>query len=360
MKYIGTQNFNHGDTPRIGVLVTNLGTPTAPEKGALRRYLKQFLSDPRVVEIPRLLWWLILNIVILNLRPARSARSYASVWTEAGSPLMVNTQAQAQALQQAMNDQCGDRVTVDFAMRYGSPSIPEALQSLWDQGVRQLLVLPLYPQYSCSTTASTFDALSEDFRRRRWLPELHFVTQYFDHPAYITAVADSIRQHWQHHPQADKLVFSYHGEPQRYLDQGDPYHCQCLKTSRLVAQKLGLEEHQYLTGFQSRFGRAEWLKPYLDQTLKALPEQACQSVQVVCPGFSSDCLETLEEIAVENRDYFLAAGGQRFEYIPCLNAQPGHIDALQQIVMEPLAHWLNQPQSDGNSQALARQLGAAQ
>lgn len=360
MKYIGTDNFKHSDKPRIGVLLTNLGTPDAAEKGALRRYLKQFLSDPRVVEIPRLVWWFILHGVILNIRPARSAQSYASIWTEEGSPLLLNTKAQAEALQAALSARCGERVVVDFAMRYGNPSIAQKLQSLWNRGARQLLVLPLYPQYSCSTTASTFDALSQDFRRRRWLPELHFISQYHDHPAYIAAVANSIREHWQQHERADKLIFSFHGEPQAYLDRGDPYHCQCLKTSRLVAEALGLEEHEYMTAFQSRFGRAAWLQPYLDASLKAMPEQGIKSVQIVCPGFSSDCLETLEEIAVENKGYFLGAGGERFEYIPCLNAQAGHIDALEQIVMEHLATWLAQAESDGRTQDRALKLGAEQ
>ena len=340
MKYIGTQNFDHEQAPKVGILLTNLGTPQAPEKKALRTYLKQFLSDPRVVEVPRLIWWFILNGVILNIRPARSAASYKTVWTERGSPLMFHTRDQAEALRSVISEQFGDKVMVDFAMRYGSPSIPDVLQNMLQQGVRKLLVLPLYPQYSGATTGSTFDAVAADFTRRRWLPELRFVTHYHDHAAYITALADSIRAYRNEHGSADKLLFSYHGVPQRYLDQGDPYHCECLKTSRLVAEELGLDKDDYMTTFQSRFGREEWLKPYTDMTLKELPGQGIKSVQMVCPGFAADCLETIEEIGVENRDYFLAANGERYEYIPCLNSDPSHIAALAALATEHMAGWL--------------------
>ena len=340
MKYIGTKNFDHEQPARVGVLLTNLGTPEAPQKKQLRRYLKQFLSDPRVVEIPRLLWWFILNGVILNIRPARSAASYRKVWTEQGSPLLFHTRAQAEALQARMAQQFGEQVIVDFAMRYGTPSIPDVLQSMLDKGVRKLVVLPLYPQYSGSTSASTFDAVAEDFTRRRWLPELRFVSHYHDHTAYIAALAQSIRDYRAEHGSADKLVFSYHGVPQRYLTEGDPYHCECLKTSRLIAEELALPEESYVTTFQSRFGREPWLQHYTDETLKALAGQDVNSVQVVCPGFASDCLETLEEIAIENRDYFLGAGGENFAYIPCLNSSSGHIACLDTIITEQLAGWI--------------------
>jgi protoporphyrin/coproporphyrin ferrochelatase len=339
MKYIGTDNFNHDQVPRVGILLTNLGTPQAPDRKALRTYLKEFLSDPRVVEVPRLLWWFILNGVILHLRPGRSAASYRSVWTERGSPLLFHTQDQTNALRETMAGKFGDQVIVEFAMRYGSPSIPDVLQGMLQRGVRQLLVLPLYPQYSGATTGSTFDALAADFTRRRWLPELRFVSHYHDHPAYIRAVADSIRAHRAEHGSADKLLFSYHGVPQSFLDAGDPYHCECLKTSRLVAAELGLQETDYMTTFQSRFGRQEWIKPYTDITLKDFPAQNVKAVQVISPGFAADCLETIEELAVENRDYFLAAGGERYEYIPCLNSRPQHIAALASIVTEQLAGW---------------------
>ena len=340
MKYIGTQGFDHEQPARSGLLITNLGTPDAPDKAALKRYLREFLWDPRVVEVPRPLWWLILNLVILNVRPARSARAYRTVWSEAGSPLLVHTRAQRDALRAAL---AGQDVVVEFAMRYGKPSIPAVLQSMAEQGVRRLVVLPLYPQYSAATTASTFDRLVEDFTRRRWLPELRFVTHYHDHPAYVAAIADSIEAHRQAHGGADLLLFSYHGVPQRYLDEGDPYHCECLKTSRLVAERLGLTEEEYRVCFQSRFGREEWLKPYTDETLKGLPAEGVRSVQVVCPGFAADCLETLEEIGVENRDYFPHAGGEHYQYIPCLNSSAAHIDALRQVALDALGDWVASP-----------------
>jgi ferrochelatase len=359
MKYIGSQNFDHDQPPRVGVLLTNLGTPEAPATKPLRKYLKQFLWDPRVVEIPRPVWWLILNGIILRLRPSRSAASYGKIWTDRGSPLMFHTRDQADAVRALMQARHGERVIVEFAMRYGTPDIAGTVQGMLQRGVHKLLVLPLYPQYSGATTASTFDALAADFTRRRWLPEFRFVSQYHDHPAYIEAVADSIRRYRAQHGTADKLLFSYHGEPRRYLDQGDPYHCQCHKTTRLVIDKLGLQESEYLTTFQSRFGKAEWLQPYTDITLKGLPNEGVKSIQVVCPGFSADCLETIEEICEENRDYFMAAGGETFGYIPCLNSEPEHISALATIIEEQLTGWLGeQPDECANTKSRALNLGA--
>lgn len=340
MKYTGTTDFDHDQAACTGVLITNLGTPAAPEKQAVRTYLREFLSDPRVIETPRLLWWFILNGVILNLRPARSAAAYRSVWTERGSPLMFHTQDTADALRARLRAEFGEQLVVEFAMRYGAPSIADVLQGMIERGVRRLLVLPLYPQYSATTTGSTFDAVAADYTRRRWLPELRFVSHYHDHPAYVRALAEGIRGFRDEHGHADKLLFSYHSIPRRYFDAGDPYHCECLKTSRLVAEELGLREDAYLSTFQSRFGRQEWLRPYTDETLKALPGEGTKSVQVIAPGFAADCLETLEEIAVENRDYFLGAGGERYEYIPCLNSTPGHIDALAAIASDHLAGWV--------------------
>jgi len=345
MKYRGTPDFDHEQTPHTGVLITNLGTPEAPSKGALRPYLKQFLSDPRVVEVPRLLWWLILNGIILNVRPARSAEAYQTVWTEEGSPLLFHTQAQAEGVETRLREQFGGRVIVEFGMRYGNPSIAGGIQRLVDRGARQLLVLPLYPQYSGPTGGSTFDAVAEDFRKRRWLPDFQFVASYHDQPGYIAAIADSVREHWATHGRADKLLFSYHGEPRRYLDEGDPYHCQCLKTTRLVAESLELSEGDYLTSFQSRFGREEWLKPYTDETLRDLAGSGTKSVQVICPGFSADCLETIEEIGEENREYFEEAGGERYEYIPCLNATDRHLDFLASLCAERLAPWVTHDDS---------------
>jgi ferrochelatase len=247
---------------------------------------------------------------------------------------------------------------VDFAMRYGNPDIAGVLQTMIDRGVHKLLVLPLYPQYSGATTGSTFDALAADFTRRRWLPELRFVAQYHDHPAYIRALADSIRSFRVEHGGSDRLLFSYHGEPQRYLEQGDPYHCQCHKTTRLVAEQLGLQESEYLTTFQSRFGKAQWLQPYTDATLKELPSRGVKSVQVVCPGFAADCLETLEEIGVENRDYFVEAGGEHYSYIPCLNSEPDHISALVELATGQLGGWLDASTDPAATRTRALAMGA--
>ncbi|MGO1328219.1 MAG: ferrochelatase [Idiomarina loihiensis] len=339
MKYQGSPGFSHGQADKIGVLVTNLGTPQAPTKKALKPYLKEFLSDPRVVEVPRLLWFLILNGVILRFRPKRSAEAYKTVWTDRGSPLLFHTQDQASAIEAKLKQTWGDNIVVDFAMRYGNPALGDVVEKMMQKGVRKLLVLPLYPQYSASTTASTFDALAKNFTKRRWLPELRFITHYHDFSPFIEAAAQRIERHWDAHGRADKLLFSYHGIPLRYLKNGDPYHCECYKTSRLLAERLGLGKDEYLTTFQSRFGREEWLQPYTDMTMKALPGKGVKSVQVFCPGFSSDCLETVEEIGEENREYFMESGGERYEYISALNAESGHIDALSQLIESNLQGW---------------------
>ena len=339
MKYQSNKTFTHKQADKIGVLVTNLGTPEAPTKKALKPYLKQFLSDPRVVEIPRLLWWLILNLIILNIRPKKSAHAYSTVWSEQGSPLLVHTQNQAEAIRERCVQRWGDDVIVEFAMRYGQPSIENTIAKMQAQGARKLLVLPLYPQYCASTTGSTFDAIADLFTSTRWLPDFRFISHYHDNPEYIQAVADKIRAHWQTHGKAQKVLFSYHGIPKRYLLNGDPYHCECHKTTRLLAANLGLAEGEYMTTFQSRFGREEWLKPYTDHTLMSLPKSGVKSVQLVCPGFSSDCLETIEEIGVENHDYFMEAGGERYEYIEALNSDRQHIDVLFGLVEANLTGW---------------------
>lgn len=350
MKYKNFDHYDHTLPPKMGLLLCNLGTPQAPTKAALKVYLKEFLSDPRIVELPRLLWWLVLNLVILKIRPRKSAKSYQSVWTQEGSPLAVYTQKQAESLRQLRKDD----IVIDWAMRYGQPSINQALDKMQAQGVEKLLILPLYPQYSATTTASTFDAIAKDFQQRRWLPELHFITSYHDHKAYIDALCESIKDTWRNRDKPQKLVLSYHGIPQRYLHNGDPYHCHCHKTSRLVAQQLQLAPDDYVTTFQSRFGREPWLQPYTDATLKELAQQGVRSVQVICPGFSSDCLETLEEIDDENRDYFLHAGGQDFHYIPALNDQPKHIDAINQIVSPHIDLWLASKKPSNVADTIAR------
>ncbi|WP_148862925.1 ferrochelatase [Marinobacter fonticola] len=339
MHYQGPTGFHHQQPDRTGVLITNLGTPDAPTTKALRRYLREFLSDPRVVEFPRLLWWLILNGIILRIRPSRSAAAYRKVWKPEGSPLLLHTADQCEKLRERLHARYGDKIVVAFAMRYGSPSIASGLEQLQQSGVRKLVVLPLYPQYSGSTSASTFDAIAADFTKRRWLPDFRFISHYPDYPPYIEAMARHIESFRQAHGAGEKLILSYHGIPKKYLLRGDPYHCECFKTSRLLAERLGLNDEQYMTTFQSRFGREEWLQPYTDETLKSLPSTGIKSIDVFCPGFSSDCLETIEEIDEENRDYFMAAGGERFQYIPALNAEKPHIDALEQLIEENLKGW---------------------
>ncbi|MFT6267384.1 MAG: ferrochelatase [Alphaproteobacteria bacterium] len=346
MKYQSQTGFTHKQADKIGVLITNLGTPQAPTKQAVKPYLKQFLSDTRVVELPKIIWWFILNGIILNTRPKRSAAAYATVWSDEGSPLLVHTKNQAKGLAKRFAETWGDDVMVRYAMRYGQPSIDGAIESLLNAGARKIVVLPLYPQYCASTTGSTFDAIANDFVKRRWLPELRFINQYVDNPTYIKCIADTIKAHWEKHGRADKLMFSYHGIPKKYLLKGDPYHCQCHKTTRLVTELLGLSPNEYMTSFQSRVGLDEWLKPYTDDTLKALPSQGVKSVQVICPGFSSDCLETIEEIGEENREYFEENGGERFEYIASLNSDDAHLDMLFELLQNNMQGW--QPQHTEN------------
>jgi ferrochelatase len=271
---------------------------------------------------------------------------------------MYHTQDQANALRDNLQKQYGDNIVVDFAMRYGSPSVDSVIDKMLLQGVRKLVVRPLYPQYCASTTGSTFDAIANSFRKRRWLPELRFITHYHDHKDYIKAVADKIQTHWDQHGRADKLIFSYHGIPKRYLLNGDPYHCECHKTSRLIAAELGLTNNEHFTSFQSRFGREEWLKPYTDHSLKEFPGQGVKSVQIVCPGFASDCLETIEEIAEENRDYFLEAGGERYEYIAALNADDAHIQVLTTLLESNLQGWDMSPENTVQRNELAKAIGA--
>jgi len=335
--FTAKSSFKHEDRVSTGILLTNLGTPDAPTKVALKRYLKEFLWDPRVVEEPRWKWWLILNAVILNTRPARSARAYESVWTEKGSPLMLHSLDQQEGLQKLL----GDDVHVELAMRYGNPSIASGLQALREKGCTRVLVFPLYPQYSATTTGSTFDAVADELKTWRWVPELRMISSYHDHPAYIDALAASVRSHWEAHGKADRLLISFHGIPQRYFDNGDPYPCMSRKTGRLLAEALELNEDGWLLSFQSRFGREEWVKPYTDETLKEWGAEGVGRVDVICPGFSSDCLETLEEIAVENRDYFIEAGGKELNYIPALNSDEEHIKALADIANAHLKGWID-------------------
>ena len=330
--------YTHGQAQRTAVLLCNLGTPDAPTPSALRRYLGQFLSDHRVVEIPKLVWMLILHGIILRVRPAKSAAKYASVWTPEGSPLAVWTAKQATLLRGWLGE-AGHNVLVRHAMRYGNPSIASQLDALKAEGATRILILPLYPQYSGTTTASVFDAFYRWGRKIRHLPEFRFVNRYHDDAGYIQALAARVRAHWQQHGQGEVLVMSFHGVPERTLHLGDPYHCECMKTGRLLAEALGLSREQVRITFQSRFGKAKWLEPYTEPTLIALAQQGIKKVDVVCPGFTGDCLETLEEIQQEAREAFVHAGGESFQYIPCLNDSPAWIGALADLAERHLKGW---------------------
>lgn len=353
----------HDQAPLTGVLLCNLGTPDEPTPGAVRRYLAEFLADPRVVEIPRLLWLPLLHGVILPLRAAKSAAKYRTIWTPEGSPLKLWTERQARRLQGWLGEHGHQRVKVAYAMRYGNPSIASQLDALVAAGATRILVLSAYPQYSGTTTASVIDAVGAWTRGQRNVPELRFVNRYHDDRGYIQALARRIERDWREQGRPDHLVMSFHGVPERTLHLGDPYHCECRKTGRLLAEWLGLGPEQYSISFQSRFGKAKWLQPYTETTLQALAKAGKRRVNVVCPGFTSDCLETLEEIAQEGRDAFLAAGGKAFHYIPCLNADDEWITALGNIAQQHLAGWPTLAAADPQELALRKQramaLGAA-
>ncbi len=329
-----------GSSPFLGVLLTNMGTPEAPTTPALRRYLAEFLWDPRIVEMPRPLWWLILHGRILRSRPQRSAQAYRSIWGEAGSPLLDTTLKQGESLQQQLDRRLPGITRVVVAMRYGEPSIRSGLEQLCSAGCERILVLPLYPQYSGTTTGSTFDAVAACLTRMRRVPELRFVAGYHDDAGYLQALATSIAQHWERRgSRPQRLLFSFHGIPHDSWTSGDPYPEQCHATARLVAQRLGLGEDAWQVAFQSRFGRARWVTPYTDETLESWGRAGVAAVDVVCPGFAADCLETLEEIAQENRQRFLEAGGGSYHYIPALNLRKDHIDALSNLVLRHLQGW---------------------
>ena len=353
--------YTHGRPARSAVVLVNLGTPAAPTAAALRPYLKQFLSDPRVVEIPRLLWWPILNGIILNTRPKKSAEKYASIWMPEGSPLQVYTERQAKLVKGCLGGELPG-IEVHWAMRYGQPSIPHVLEQLRAAGCTRILVVPLYPQYAAATTASVMDEVARSMLTWRNLPEVRFVRSFHDDPGYIAALAQSVREHWMKNGQGDKLVMSFHGIPKRSLTLGDPYHCECHKTGRLLAEALELPAERVLVTFQSRFGRAEWLQPYTQPTLEALASKGLKRVDVMCPGFVADCIETLEEIAMECRTAFIGHGGQQFDYIPCLNDRPDWIAALSALTRRHLGPWSELPAADPvalqDSARRAREMGA--
>ena len=332
-RYLGrTKEIHNKSSAKIGVLVTNLGTPKAPTASALRTYLREFLSDPRVVEIPRVLWMIILHGIILRVRPKKSAALYQSIWTEEGSPLMVISKNQKNKIAKKLEEQYGNNVTVALAMRYGNPSIENALNTFQESGVSDIVVLPLYPQYAGPTVASTFDAVVGALKKWRWIPSLRFISGYHKNEKYIEALANSVNKHIEKHGKPDKLVLSYHGMPKCFLEQGDPYFCFCSATTRLMIEKLGFNESDYVTTFQSRFGKAEWLQPYTDITLEALAKEGHKHIAIISPAFSADCLETLEELEHENRATFMEAGGETYHYIPALNDDDLHIDALVDVI----------------------------
>lgn len=338
-KYKGNPDYKHDSPSCTGVLITNLGTPDAPTAAALRIYLAEFLSDPRVIEVPKFIWWFVLHGIILRTRPAKSAEAYEKIWTDNGSPLLDISLKQQAAIQKELAKQFKGPVTVELAMRYGNPSIQSGLEKLQQANAKRVLILPLYPQYSAATTASTFDAVADVLKTWRWLPEIRMISHYHDAPNYIDALADSINKHWQKNGKPEKLLFSFHGIPKHYFEAGDPYYCECHKTARLVAETLELNEDEWMLTFQSRFGPREWLQPYTDITLKELGANGTKHVQIICPGFSADCLETLEEIDMQNRAFFTEAGGEEYSYIPALNDSEDHIDVLCKLIQTHCQGW---------------------
>ncbi len=341
--YTGLAGYSHDvsiQPVQAAVLLVNLGTPAAPTAEAVRPYLAEFLADPRVIEYPRWLWWLILHGVILRLRPKRSAHAYSKIWTAQGSPLRVGSEAVAVGLQAELARQRPQApVRVALAMRYGTPSVMNTIAQLQREGVRRLLVLPLYPQYSATSTGSVLDAVADTIKRLRWPPELRIVNDYHDDPKHIEALALGIERWRANNGSGDKLLLSFHGIPERYLHEGDPYFCQCHATARLLRERLGLSEEQLVLSFQSRVGRERWLHPYTDAVVRQLAADGVRNLDVVCPGFAVDCLETLEEIAMQNRDFFVDAGGETLRYIPALNDSPDQIDSLASLVLQHTQGW---------------------
>lgn len=338
-KYQSSPEYEHGFPESLGVLVVNLGTPDAPTASAVRRYLGQFLADPRVIELPRVLWRLILHGFILRFRPSRSAEAYEKIWTEHGSPLLLYSQDIANSIEQRLATRLSGAVHVELGMSYGQPSVEAALQRLHDHGARRIVCLPLYPQYSGTTTGSVFDLVTRTLSKRRWVPEFRFISHYHDARGFIAAQAQNIREYWEQHGRGDKLLFSFHGVPKETLLKGDPYHCQCQKTARLIAESLELGDDEWIITFQSRVGRAEWLRPYTDETVTELGRQGLGKLDVVCPGFAADCLETLEEIAMQNAEFFTEAGGGSLNYIPALNARDDHTAFLARLVENHAGGW---------------------
>ena len=359
--------YQHGEPLKVGILLANLGTPDAATAPALRRYLGQFLMDRRVVEIPRFIWCWILHCIILVVRPKKSAAKYAQVWTAEGSPLLAHAQKQTQLLRGFLSQKINSPFAVELGMSYGNPSMQSALDKLRAQHCDRILVFPLYPQYAASSSGSALDAVWRILLKTRNMPAIRTIRHYHDHPAYIAALAESVTAHWRVNGKPNKLVMSFHGLPKFHLLKGDPYHCECYKTARLLSEALGLEKDEFTVAFQSRFGKQEWLKPYLTSTLQALGQAKTKRIDVICPGFSSDCLETLEEIAMEGREIFTHAGGGEYHYIAALNESEPWIAAMTTIALENLHGWVsadwdkNQATLEANMTKLrAQALGAPQ
>jgi protoporphyrin/coproporphyrin ferrochelatase len=365
-KLRGTPQFKHGQRARVGVLLSNLGTPAAPTTSEVRRYLAEFLSDPRVVELPRIVWLPLLHGIILNLRPRRSAHAYQKIWRADGSPLLSLSRSLTGALAKRFNETPQNELVFALGMRYGQPSIATALDELIAAGARRILVAPLYPQYASATTASVGDAVYAYCKRLRWVPELRFIADYHADAGYIAALAASVRHYWSVNGRGNHFVISFHGIPRDYFLAGDPYYCQCRATARLLAQSLQLSEGEWTLCFQSRFGRQKWLEPYTDKSLIALAAGGVATVDVLCPGFAVDCLETLEEIALQNAALFQRAGGRELRYLPALNDSIEHVDALSGIISGHLGGWLDsrdaatRSSEENAAAARARAAGAAQ
>ena len=340
MRYISSPDFHRDGAERIGILLVNSGTPASPAPRDVRKFLAGLLGDPRVVELPRALWLPILHGLILPIRPYRSARKYRKIWSKAGSPLLALSEELRTELIGTLAQRMLAPLSIELGMMYGgAPTVPQALTRLRESGAQRILVVPLFPQYCGATTGAAYDQVNAELRRWRWLPELRYVAEYHDYPGYIDSLRASVAQHWEKHGRTQHLLMSFHGIPERYFHKGDPYFCKCQKTARLLADELLMKDNEWSVSFQSRFGKDTWLKPYTSTVLNEMPARGTRSVTVVCPGFAVDCLETLEEIEMENRDVFMAAGGEQFQYVPALNARPEHARFLSDLIARHCQGW---------------------